>query len=359
MKLLLANSAGRELWGGGEKWFVEAALWFREHGHDVTLVCRPESILFERAQETRVSILLSDFGGDFDPFALLRARKTLRELRPDVVFTNFNKESWQFGLAGKLAKVPVVARHGFTLWTEKAHHKYLAERVLSRVIVNAPSICDAYQELGIVPRKLDVVLNGVREAKQSHGKLRRFLSLSSSTLLLASAGRLESQKRFDRMLRILAGLKGERSVTLVIFGRGPLEKELEKLTAELKLTERVRFLGFDPQFASLIGDADLFLMTSDEEGSPNAVLEAMAAGVPVLGFDVGAVKEVMGAELSRFVVESGNEEAFAERLNEILSDTTELIKIRETFRERALNGLSFDQSMKRYEEILNETAAQK
>ncbi|MBL0062485.1 MAG: glycosyltransferase [bacterium] len=241
---------------------------------------------------------------------MLRAREIIRTSHADVVLTNFNKESWQFGVAGRSLKIPVVARHGFTLWSKKLRHKLLAQKVITKLIVNAASIRDSYQELGCAPKDITIIPNGVNTVVQRSGKLRRQLGITESDLLIVAAGRLESQKRFDRVLNCAAQLKQSHSFKLAIFGVGPDENALREQVKQLDLGQHVAFCGFDPELSSLISDADLFLLTSDEEGTPNVVLEAMIAGVPVLGFNVGSMNTILNGELSEFLIEAGNDAAF-------------------------------------------------
>lgn len=359
MNLLLVNSAAPELWGGGEKWFVEAAAWFAKHDHAVTLVARPESLLMKRASERGVAVIPSRFGGDYDPLAMLRASNVLRVTRTDVVLTNFNKEAWHFGVAAKFTRAHIVARHGFPLWNDKRHHRFLAKRLLSHVVVNAESILDHYRTLHIDLSRVSVIYNGVAEVAQMQGALRAELGCAPDDLLLVAAGRLESQKRFDRLLRITADISKSRSIKVAIFGQGPHERELREHAQALKLGGVVHFMGFRENFAAVVGDADVFLLTSDNEGSPNVVLEAMAAGVPVLGFSVGNMQNVLHGELSDFLVAAEEEAAFTTRLRELLAAPARLRDMRSRFQKRILDEFSFDKSMRRYEELLTGLAARR
>ena len=352
MNILLVNSAAPELWGGGEKWFINAAQWFNQHGHHAALVVRPNSRLLARAEVQKLETITSTFGGDFDPLAMLRAREIIRTSHADVVLTNFNKESWQFGIAGRSLTIPVVARHGFTLWSKKLRHKVLAQRVITKLVVNAASIRDSYQELGCAPKDITVIPNGVAAAVQYTGKLRRQLGMSSDELLLVAAGRIESQKRFDKLLNFVAQLRHQHTFKLALFGFGPMEAELHRQAETLGLKEHIAFCGFDPDFANLVGDADLFLLTSDEEGTPNVVLEAMIAGVPVLGFNVGSMNTILNGELSEFLIEAGNDAAFQTKLSSLITDRETLQTWREKFCDRALHDFSFESSMQRYLDVL-------
>ncbi|MCB1060446.1 MAG: glycosyltransferase family 4 protein [Calditrichaeota bacterium] len=352
MRLLLVNSAAPELWGGGEKWFVEAAKWFDANGHDAAIVSRPGSHLMTRAIQEDIECIASKFGGDFDPLAMLRAREVIRTSRSDVVLTNFNKESWQFGVAAKTLKIPAVARHGFTLWSKKVHHRLLAHNILSKLVVNAESIRAHYESLGIKHQDITVITNGVSPVQQKPGDLRKRLQISDDTLLLAAGGRLESQKRFDRLLRIASELGKHVSFKLAIFGTGPHENDLRVKASQLGLDDTATFLGFVPDFASIVGDADLFLLTSEDEGTPNVVLEAMSSGVPVLGFKVGAMESILEGELSEFIVAPDDESQFMRKLSEFATTREKLDKWRSRFRQRVQEKFSFDRSMRQYLDVL-------
>lgn len=357
MKLLLVNSAAPELWGGGEKWFVEAAKWLAENGHHVTVCARTGSRFETAAKDSGLNAVTTLFGGDFDPFAILRAHKILREVKPEVVLTNFNKEAWHFGLARDKMDTRLVARHGFPLWSDKLHHKLVA-RLLDHLIVNADPIRDRYLALGISDKKMSVIHNGVVKVSQRTGELRKRLNISSETFLAVAAGRLEEQKRFDLLLQAWKSAIRDNNAHLVIFGRGPQEESLKLLSRDLQIEEQVTFAGFDANFASVVGDADILLLTSENEGTPNAVLEAMSAGVPVLGFDVGAMKTILRDDLSGFLVEAGDVRSLDNKLVHWLTHREELQTQRARFSERATNEFSFDVSMRRYVNLIQEIVEQ-
>lgn len=352
MNILLVNSAAPDLWGGGEKWFVEAAQWFKERGHQVNLLATANSRLMKRAQECGIETGTFHLGGDFDPRGVLRARRILMDTRADVVLTNFNKESWHYGVAGKLLRVPIVARHGFTLWSDKFHHRFLAQRVVSGVIANAENILEHYRSIGIQPRRSTVIHNGVRNAPLQPGVLREALGIGADTLLLVAAGRLEEQKRFDKLLKFAAELTKMQSFMLAIFGKGPHEELLRHEAQRLGLESKVRWLGFDSEFAAKVCDADLFLLTSDSEGTPNVVLEALAAGVPVVGFNVGNMRDILHGELQELLVDANDDKLFERKLISLTSNRERLKQLREASRMRVEHEFNFDHSMQRYEEFL-------
>ena len=114
--------------------------------------------------------------------------------------------------------------------------------------------------------------------------------------MLGSVGRLSKEKRYDRLIRALAEMRRhapEQDVVLVLVGDGPERPSLEGLANELKLASRVIFCGYQENARSYLNVFDLFLLSSETEGMPVALLEAMAAGCPVGVTNVGDCLDVI------------------------------------------------------------------
>lgn len=139
-------------------------------------------------------------------------------------------------------------------------------------------------------------------------------SHAGQPLSFLSIGRLHGQKNLPLMLRAWrsAGLAGAR---LRLAGVGPLDKELRKLVEELGVADSVEFLGYRSDIAALLGSTDCLLLSSDYEGLPAAVLEAFAAGRPVIATDsFPAAREMIAGTPGCHLVECRDEVAFAQAL---------------------------------------------
>jgi glycosyltransferase involved in cell wall biosynthesis len=357
---VFVNSAWPASWGGGEKWTVEAAEWFRERGDDVTVIGRPNSKLLDAARGRNLPTVEHRFGGDFDPVAIYAAHQRLRESQAELVVVNFNKEAWQFGLAAKRLKIPVIARHGFPLLRNTFHHRQLASSILSRLVVNAQAIKDEYANLGFNVGAVKVIHNGVKLVPQNKGELRRRFDLSPDRFLILAAGRIESQKRFERVLDIAQALvPSHPNLQCLIAGEGPMRSPLEEESKARGLSAHVRFLGFVPDLAEILGDADLFLLTSEIEGTPNVLLEAMAAEVACVAFRVGAVPEIMTGQLAANCILKNDVFAMTGRAKELIVDK----KVRNTVaaleKARVADEFDFNHSMQRFAALFDETASAK
>jgi glycosyltransferase involved in cell wall biosynthesis len=137
------------------------------------------------------------------------------------------------------------------------------------------------------------LLDGVRAPAPSAppGAVRRELGIPEGAFVVGSVGRLARQKRYDRLLRTVASLPGE--VHCLIAGEGDERGPLTALAAELGIAGRVHLAGFRADVGDVLAALDVFVLSSDREGFANAMLEAMAAGLPVVSTDVSGAREAL------------------------------------------------------------------
>jgi len=189
------------------------------------------------------------------------------------------------------------------------------------------------------PRKKDGIYYvhgaGIRTERFAHeeknDKIRTELNIADDIPLVATAGDLIKRKNYATMLKAFADVK---KAHLLICGDGPERGNLVKLAQKLKIEDRVHFLGFRTDVADIYGASDAFLFTTTQEGLPRATMEAMASGLPcvvsAIRGNVDLIEEgVNGALCSVF-----DSNAYAERLNEILSDSALREKMRSNNIER-------------------------
>jgi glycosyltransferase involved in cell wall biosynthesis len=209
------------------------------------------------------------------------------------------------------------------------------------------------EQYRVVPLGLD--LRPFEKASESNGKLKSELGLSENReSLVGIVGRLTPIKNHRLFLDSVSALMKENSkiqARFLIVGDGELRKDLEEKTKELALADRVIFTGWIRDLKSFYADLDVLVLTSNNEGTPVAVIEAMAAGVPVIATDVGGVRELISdlgfrnAELSEgefeicergLLVRKGDVKAFAKGLRYLLEHPEEGREMGRRGREYAL-----------------------
>ena len=150
---------------------------------------------------------------------------------------------------------------------------------------------------------------------------RRDLNVPESAAVVSTVGRLTAIKQHRLLLDTVARVaKSHADVVALIAGDGELRHDLEAYAAQLGIANRVRFLGWRRDLATIYAATDVFLLTSRNEGTPVALIEAMASGVPGVSTDVGGVKDVITSEAVGARVRDGDADALAAHVVRMLAD---------------------------------------
>jgi glycosyltransferase involved in cell wall biosynthesis len=224
--------------------------------------------------------------------------------------------------SARLARVPVVIgshRQLGDLLTPAQFRAQLATfRWCDAVICNSQAGADRLHVSGVPREKLAVIGNAMPEA----------VFEPAAPALPAGAGprvtmiaRMNAHyKNHVGFLRVAAEVhKQIPRVEFLLVGDGPLRPVIEEQTAALGLRERVLFLGDRRDIPAILASSDLSVLTSDSEGLSNVILESMAAGVPVIAYDVGGNRELVNDDRGA-LIPAGNEAQFASAIRRLLSD---------------------------------------
>jgi glycosyltransferase involved in cell wall biosynthesis len=278
--------------------------------------------------------------------AMLRVYRELRRARPVIVHSHMAKA----GLVGRTAAALYNATRGSAPRARIVHtyHGHVLEgyfsaamtrlfitlerllaRASDRIIAISPAIerelrdgfhigrSDQYR---VVPLGFDL---SAFAAVDDGARLpaRRELEIPESAAVVTTVGRLTAIKQHRLLLDTIArAAKTAPNVLALIAGDGELRHDLEAYAVELGIADRVRFLGWRRDLATIYAATDVFLLTSRNEGTPVALIEAMASGVPGVSTDVGGVKDVITSEAVGARVRDGDCDALAAHVVQLLSD---------------------------------------
>lgn len=180
--------------------------------------------------------------------------------------------------------------------------------------------------IGVSEEKIKVIYNSIdfqkRERISDLDKLKKDLNLNQGPILI-TAGRLVPWKNIDIFFYLMpAFLRKYGAINFLIIGIGPEENNLKNLTKELKIEKFVRFLGKVPQEKMLnyFSLADIFVLNTNYEGLSHTILEAMAAGLPVVSTNIGGNPEVIEDGKNGFLVGYNNREQWFESVSKLLDD---------------------------------------
>lgn len=273
-----------------------------------------------------------------DLVVLYKLVRLFRRLRPDIVHTHTAKAGALGRLAARMAGVPVTVHtfHGHVLegyFSPAVTRGFLAiERWLARgtdrLVTVSPRLRAQLLAMGIGrPDQVEVVPLGLdlgRFARAHPGTtsgLRAALGLAPGTPLLGSVGRLVPIKDHPMLFRAVAqlGEDGE-AAHLVVVGDGEDRPALARLVQALGVSARVHFLGWRADLETILHELDVVICSSRNEGTPVALIEAMAAGVAVLSTEVGGVADLVTHGETGWLVPPGDPTAMAGAIRHLLAE---------------------------------------
>jgi glycosyltransferase involved in cell wall biosynthesis len=304
----LLHIVGDSSFGGAAKIILRLAQTMKAEGWQVDLLTT-NSVFQEAAAQHDIGVVSLDvIRREIRPWwdlrGLARLYRFLRRERYLVVHTHTSKAGFVGRLAAWLAGVSVILHtaHGFAFHERSPRVKRafycVLERLASRWCDRIVSVNEFHRrwalKLGICgPHKIGAIPNGI--ARQSPNLpssavvLRRSLATSPADLIVLTTGRLAPEKGLEYLIEAASLLRCSRpAFRFVLAGDGPLRAQLEGLAESLGVSRRVEFLGYREDIPDLLAACDLVVLPSLREGLSIALLEAMAAGKPIVTTQIGS-----------------------------------------------------------------------
>ena len=305
-------------WRGGQAQVLLLARGLRQRGLD-NLVLAPSGPLLERARSEGLETLEWRARGDWDLPALLRARVALRRFGPDVAHCHDARAHAVGVPAARLAGVPVVMVSRRVAFPIRRGLKY--RMPVDRYLCVSRAVAETMRAGGVPRALLAVVPSGILLERAPAADLRRLIGAPPDVPLVGTAAALTAEKRHEDLIeaavQVLARVP---DVHFVWLGEGPRRPVLERLSASRGLTDRLHLLGFREDARGLIGQCTVAALSSDAEGVATSLLDAQAAGVPVVATRVGGVPEAVRDGVTGRLVPAHDPAALAAALVEILTN---------------------------------------
>ena len=300
------------------------------------------------------------------PIVALRLYRLLRRNRYDILHLYGLKANLLGRILGKLSGYrrilgglrsiyPSGLKKKWTLWIDR-----LTFGLSLGYVSNSQAAIDFLISHGYNRRKFWLIHNGIdikpfyRRSDAEKETIKRKYGLPLDKLIITCVANLRPPKGHEYLIRALHELKGEGPDFLTLFvGDGPLRGKLEELVRELGLKEQIRFLGFKDreEIPRILAITDIFVLPSLWEGLPTAIIEAMAAGCPIVASNVAGTPEVVVDGETGFLVPPRDPRALAEKIKLLLQDKTLREKMGRAGIERVKQHFTIERMVREYEDL--------
>lgn len=344
---------GSLIGGGAERVACNLANYLSENGHDVNIIVMSETKetypLNEKIEITPL-LTLSESRNPISRFLLRvkRLKHILRAQNVDAYIVMLPITIVLFLLYSKFTKAKII------ITERNSPHSYTKMlQFLLRKLVCRADLCICQTET--IKEWYDAIPNGCQTKIIPNAINPNFIKpiyIGDRRSVIVTAGRLNKQKNQALLIRAFAKVSELfDDYDLEIYGTGALEVSLKDLVSALNIAHRVHFKGYVEDVGAQIRDASIFVLSSDFEGMPNALMEAMALGLPCISTDCdgGGAKFLIQNNINGLLVQKNNEEELANAIITLLEDTekanrlgTEAYKIVETLSPKRIYGMWYE-----------------
>jgi glycosyltransferase involved in cell wall biosynthesis len=358
MRTVLHTESSRGL-GGQEIRILNEARWTAERGWRVIVAGAPDGRFVTRARDSGLQTVAIPMRGAWDVLAMARLCALIRRERVSLVHTHSSIDAWLGGLAARAARVPVVRTRHVSIPVRRRFNPVYT-RLADRVITSGDAIRRILIGAGVPPGRAVAIPAGVDLGafpfRARAPELARALDLRPP--VIGSVAMFRGSKGHAHLIDAFAVVRGiHPTATLLLVGDGIRRSSVEALARDAGLGEAVVFTGFRADVPSLLGTMDCFVLASTRtEGVPQSLLQAFAAGVPVVASDIGGIPEVVADGVTGLLVKSESAGALAGGILGVLDQTAaaerRALAARRLVEERFSHAASITRLLALYEDVL-------
>jgi glycosyltransferase involved in cell wall biosynthesis len=327
----------------------------------VGLFPRAQSAVERRLAEADIPTWHLDKRAGFDPRMFASLNRVFRIFRPDVVHTHMAVQRYVFPVLLRhrtvvsIHTVHNLAEHETDAFGRLVHRLAFRNRVLpigiSQEVSASVKRMYGLECKAVIPNCIPV--ENYRHRPEDRVQWREANGLNPEAVVFTCVGRLEPQKNPLLLLRAFADLKDPRA-HLVLAGDGSLREQLRSYTQEHTLCDRVHLIGKQNDVPSVLAASDVFVLGSNWEGNPLAVMEAMAAGLPVIATAVGGVPELVQSGAQGLLTPAGDHLAFAASMKALLYDAETRQQMSRAAQIRAVREFKVERMVEGYANLYRE-----
>jgi glycosyltransferase involved in cell wall biosynthesis len=294
MKVLrILHSESSRGWGGQEHRTLKEMIVLRARGHAVEVVCPVDARLGVHAKEEGFTTHHASMKGGADVLSMLAIKALLSRRRFDVLNTHSGHDSIVAGTAARLAGVPLVVRtrHLALPISSLATYTWIPHRVIAVSSYVRKYLISA----GVSSSRVETIYDGiVKPPALSGSTLRGELGLGADAIIAGMVAIMRDKKGHEDLIDAVRPMLAERpNLHVVMAGDGPWFEKIKNIVDGLGISDRIHLLGFRNDIPNVLRGCDLFVLPTHQEALGQSYIEAMAAGLPVIGTDVDGVPELI------------------------------------------------------------------
>jgi len=355
--------------GGAERMAVHIVLGLNRRRFEPAVVAysgRYGSDVEQQLDQAGVKTWFLGKGPGFEWRTYYRLHRVFKEFRPDIVHTHVHVMRYAFpSLAyfkprlmvhtvNNIAECEIEPR---ARWLQRlAYRRGVIPVAVAREVAASLERVYGIGNSRVVWNCVPTDLYASPHTPRSEWRLKQ--GFSEDDVLFVCVARFAPQKNHELLINAFAkGPASDPKAHLVLAGQGVLRAQLQVRVNELGLTNRVHFLGLRTDIPDVLGAADIFALSSDYEGNPLSVIEAMAAGLPIVSTAVGGVPELLHNGREGFIVPAGNAEQLSQSMMTLLKDSDLRRTMGAAAAVRAKNKFNVSAMVRAYEELYEQVSA--
>lgn len=279
----------------------------------------------------------------------------------DLLYMNNQPSSNLEGIiAANCADIPAI-QHSRIVVRLNRFEANMVNKWVEKVICVSQGVKDNLVHQGVDDDKCVVVYNGIDpliRPSSPIAEIRKKWGIGEGEILIGTVGSLLKRKRVEHIIRMFAELvKKHGNIKCVIVGDGPEREKLKSGVLRYRVSDKVVFTGFQTDPISYINAMDIFIMTSETEGLPRVILEAMHMAKPVVAYDVICISELVESGRTGFLIAESDISMLAEKVSHLIGSEKLRKEMGDKGREKVIKNFSMDSYVNGVSKVIDEVLA--
>ena len=359
LKVLFISSI--QMWGGAEVWLMDVMNGLEDRGHDVTLLCRKNTILEKNARGEGFDVVAMKMRGDLDPVVIYNVMHLMKSRGIQVASTNMDKELRFGGLAAKLAGnvVMIPSREVDYPLKNKLRYRLTYNWLADYILANSESTKQTLLASApwLEPDRIEVVYKGIDpapylERPEEGTALRRELGIAPDAKVVGFVGQVIERKGVPDLVEAIPAVVERLPNAIFLFaGQGLLDTFVVERSRELGVADNVLHAGFRKDVSAVMKALDVLVLPSVVEGFGYVLVEAMAASKPVVATRASSIPEIVVDNETGLLVDVHAPGQLAAAIARVLEESDLAAAMGRSGRDRVLERFTIDRMIDHIESV--------